>query len=123
MRRDDCGSLDDDFPHYVWQTGSGTRVRFEAVITFGLVLMVLNMADGPKLNGAFAPFAVGAYIMAWGTMGGPFDGASMNPARSVKCLGETSAYPVSTRSRPSFGHPDRTGTSRCWNSLLDQAQT
>ena len=28
------------------------------------------------------PLAVGAYIMAWGTMGGPFDGASMNPARS-----------------------------------------
>jgi aquaporin Z len=25
---------------------------------------------------------LGAYIMAWGTMGGPFDGASMNPARS-----------------------------------------
>jgi aquaporin Z len=55
---------------------------FEAIITFGLVLMVLNMANGPKLNGPFVPLAVGAYIMAWGTMGGPFDGASMNPARS-----------------------------------------
>ena len=55
---------------------------FEAIITFGLVLMVLNLANGPKLNGPFVPLAVGAYIMAWGTMGGPFDGASMNPARS-----------------------------------------
>jgi glycerol uptake facilitator-like aquaporin len=55
---------------------------FEAIITFGLVLMVLNLANGPKLNGPFTPLAVGAYIMAWGTMGGPFDGASMNPARS-----------------------------------------
>jgi glycerol uptake facilitator-like aquaporin len=55
---------------------------FEAVITFGLVLMILNMANGPKLNGPFVPLAVGAYILAWGTMGGPFDGASMNPARS-----------------------------------------
>ncbi len=55
---------------------------FEAIITFGLVLMILNMANGPKLNGPFIPLAVGAYIMAWGTMGGPFDGASMNPARS-----------------------------------------
>jgi glycerol uptake facilitator-like aquaporin len=27
-------------------------------------------------------FGVGAYTMAWVTMGGPFDGASMNPARS-----------------------------------------
>jgi len=55
---------------------------FEGVITFGLVLMVLNLANGPKLNGPFVPLAVGAYIMAWGTMGGPYDGASMNPARS-----------------------------------------
>jgi glycerol uptake facilitator-like aquaporin len=55
---------------------------FEAIITFGLVLMVLNLANGPKLNGPFIPLAVGAYIMAWGTMGGPYDGASMNPARS-----------------------------------------
>jgi glycerol uptake facilitator-like aquaporin len=55
---------------------------FEAIITFGLVLMVLNLANGPKLNGPNVPLAVGAYIMAWGTMGGPFDGASMNPARS-----------------------------------------
>ena len=55
---------------------------FEAVLTFGLVLMILNLANGPKLNGPFIPLAVGAYIMAWGTMGGPFDGASMNPART-----------------------------------------
>jgi Major intrinsic protein len=40
------------------------------------------MANGPKLNGPFVPLAVGAYIMAWGTMGGPFERASMNPARS-----------------------------------------
>ncbi len=64
-------------PWHVWQAAG-----FEAVITFGLVLMILNLANGPKLNGPFVPLAVGAYIMAWGTMGGPFDGASMNPARS-----------------------------------------
>jgi glycerol uptake facilitator-like aquaporin len=65
-------------PHGMsWQAAG-----FEAIITFGLVLMVLNLANGPKLNGPFVPLAVGAYIMAWGTMGGPFDGASMNPARS-----------------------------------------
>lgn len=64
-------------PGLSWQSAS-----FEAIITFGLVLMILNMANGPKLNGPFVPFAVGGYIMAWGTMGGPFEGASMNPARS-----------------------------------------
>ena len=64
-------------PGQSWQAAG-----FEAIITFGLVLMVLNMANGPKLNGPFVPLAVGAYIMAWGTMGGPYDGASMNPARS-----------------------------------------
>jgi len=55
---------------------------FEAILTFGLVLMILNLANGPKLNGPFVPLAVGAYIMAWGTMGGPFEGAAMNPARA-----------------------------------------
>lgn len=64
-------------PGESWQA-----VGFEAILTFGLVLMVLNLANGPKLNGPFVPLAVGAYIMAWGTMGGPYDGASMNPARS-----------------------------------------
>jgi aquaporin Z len=62
--------------------GSWAAAGFEAVITFGLVLMILNLANGPKLSGPFVPLAVGAYIMAWGTMGGPYDGASMNPARS-----------------------------------------
>src|SRR3984893_12248523 len=64
-------------PGQSWQAAA-----FEAVITFGLVLMILSLANGPKLNGPFVPLAVGAYIMAWGTMGGPFEGASMNPARS-----------------------------------------
>jgi glycerol uptake facilitator-like aquaporin len=65
-------------PGLSWQA-----VGFEAVITFGLVLMVLCMANGPKLNGPYIPLAVGGYIIAWGTMGGPFEGASMNPARSL----------------------------------------
>jgi len=56
---------------------------FEAILTFGLVLMVLGMANGPKLNGAYVPFAVAAYIMALGSLGGPFEGAAMNPARAL----------------------------------------
>jgi glycerol uptake facilitator-like aquaporin len=61
-----------------WQS-----VAFEALITFGLVLMVLGMANGPKLSGAYVPFAVAGYIMALGSLGGPFEGAAMNPARAL----------------------------------------
>jgi glycerol uptake facilitator-like aquaporin len=64
-------------PDALWQAAG-----FEAIITFGLVLMVLGIANGPKLNGQFVPLAVGAYILAWGTMGGLYDGAAMNPARA-----------------------------------------
>jgi glycerol uptake facilitator-like aquaporin len=77
-------------PGKSWQA-----VGFEALLTFGLVLMVLALANGPKLNGPFVPLAVGAYIMAWGTMGGPFDGAAMNPARAFGpdlALGDLSTW-------------------------------
>lgn len=57
-------------------------VGFEAILTFGIVLLVLSMANGPKLDGAYIPPAVGAYVMALGTMGGPYDGAAFNPARA-----------------------------------------
>ena len=46
-------------PGLAWQAAG-----FEAIITFGLVLMVLNLANGPKLNGPFVPLAVGGYIRA-----------------------------------------------------------
>jgi glycerol uptake facilitator-like aquaporin len=57
-------------------------VGFEALITGGLVLVVLSMAAGPKLNGPFIPLVVGAYIFSLGMTGGLFDGAAMNPARA-----------------------------------------
>jgi glycerol uptake facilitator-like aquaporin len=40
------------------------------------------MANGAKLNGPFTPIAVGFWIIAASMMGGTFEGASMNPARS-----------------------------------------
>jgi aquaporin Z len=64
-------------PGQDWQA-----VGLEAVISFGLILMVLNLADGPKLNGPFVALAVGAYVIAFATMGGPYEGAAMNPARA-----------------------------------------
>jgi glycerol uptake facilitator-like aquaporin len=70
-------------------------VGFEAILTFGIVLLVLGMANGPKLDGAYIPLAVGAYVMALGTMGGPYDGAAFNPARAFGpdvALGDLSTY-------------------------------
>ena len=64
-------------PGMEWQA-----VVFEAILTFGMVLLVLSMANGPQLIGPFIPLAVGAYVMAMGTMGGPFTGAAFNPARA-----------------------------------------
>ena len=58
-------------------------VAFEALLTLGLVLMVFGMANGPKLDGQYVLFAVPAYIMALGSLGGPFEGAAMNPARAL----------------------------------------
>ena len=57
-------------------------VILEAILTFGMVLLILSMTNGPKLLGPAVPLAVGAYVMAMGTMGGPFDGAAFNPARA-----------------------------------------
>ncbi|MBV8163266.1 MAG: aquaporin [Candidatus Eremiobacteraeota bacterium] len=57
-------------------------VAFEAILTFGFVLLVLSMANGPRLNGTLTPLAIGAYVMAAGTMGGSYDGAAFNPARA-----------------------------------------
>jgi hypothetical protein len=77
-------------PGQSWQAAG-----FEAILSFGLVLMILNLANEPKLNGPFIPLAVGAYILAWGTMGGPYDGASMNPARSFSpdlAIGDLSTW-------------------------------
>jgi len=77
-------------PGQSWQSAG-----FEAILTFGLVLMVLNMANGPKLNGPFVPIAVGAYVLAWGSMGGPYDGAAFNPARAFGpdvALGDLSTW-------------------------------
>jgi glycerol uptake facilitator-like aquaporin len=70
-------------------------VGFEAILTFGMVLVVLSMANGPKLNSSFIPIAVGAYVMAMGTTGGPYDGAAFNPARAFGpdfACGDLSTY-------------------------------
>ncbi|KAL6178338.1 hypothetical protein ACLB2K_049856 [Fragaria x ananassa] len=56
----------------------------EIVMTFGLVYTVYATAIDPKRGslGTIAPLAIGFIVGANILVGGPFDGASMNPARA-----------------------------------------
>lgn len=56
----------------------------EIVMTFGLVYTVYATAIDPKRGtlGTIAPLAIALMVGANILVGGPFDGASMNPARA-----------------------------------------
>ncbi len=54
----------------------------ETILTFLLMLTILNVSTGPKEKGITAGIAVGAVIALEALFAGPISGASMNPARS-----------------------------------------
>ena len=54
----------------------------EAVLTFGLVSVILGTASGAQNIGIIGAIGVGAYIALAGLWGSPISGASMNPART-----------------------------------------
>lgn len=54
----------------------------ELVLTFFLMLTILNVSTGAKEKGITAGIAVGAVIAFEALFAGPISGASMNPARS-----------------------------------------
>jgi len=54
----------------------------EAVLTLGLVSVILGTASGARNIGANGALAVGGYIGLVSVWGAPVTGASMNPARS-----------------------------------------
>jgi aquaporin Z len=56
---------------------------WEALLTLGLVSVVLGTASGAQALGPIAAFGVGSYIALAGLFGAPVSGASMNPARSL----------------------------------------
>jgi len=58
-------------------------MAWEAVLSLGLVSVILGTASGAQQIGAMAAFAVGSYIALAGVVGAPVSGASMNPARSL----------------------------------------
>jgi aquaporin Z len=55
----------------------------EAVLTFFLMLTILNVSTGAKEKGVTAGIAIGAVIALEAMFAGPVCGASMNPARSL----------------------------------------
>ncbi len=61
---------------------AGSAFLMEAVLTLGLVSVILGTASGAQNIGIFGALGVGAYIALAGLWGSPISGASMNPART-----------------------------------------
>jgi aquaporin Z len=62
---------------------TGVALAWEAVLTAGLVSVILGTASGAQQIGPFAAIGVGGYIALAGLFGAPVSGASMNPVRSL----------------------------------------
>jgi len=60
----------------------GQGYLMEALLTMGLVSVILGTASGAQNIGIFGAIGVGSYIALAGLWGSPISGASMNPART-----------------------------------------
>jgi aquaporin Z len=60
----------------------GRGYLMEALLTLGLVSVILGTASGAQNIGIFSAIGVGGYIALAGLWGSPISGASMNPART-----------------------------------------
>ena len=75
----DNGSLGSTIPH-----GSASQsFVLEFLLTFFLMLVIINVATGSKELGMFAGLAIGSTVLLEAMFAGPICGASMNPARSL----------------------------------------
>ncbi len=64
-------------------TGSANQsFILEFILTFFLMLVIINVATGSKERGLFAGLAIGSIVGLEAMFAGPICGASMNPARS-----------------------------------------
>jgi len=61
---------------------SGQSFVLEFILTFFLMLVIINVATGSKERGLFAGLAIGSIVGLEAMFAGPICGASMNPARS-----------------------------------------
>jgi aquaporin Z len=65
---------------------SGTALQsfiLEFILSFFLMLVIINVATGSKEQGMFAGLAIGSTVLLEAMFAGPICGASMNPARSL----------------------------------------
>jgi len=65
---------------------AGTEMQsfiLELILTFFLMLVIVNVAIGSKEQGMFAGLAIGGVVALEAMFSGPICGASMNPARSI----------------------------------------
>jgi aquaporin NIP len=62
---------------------AGQSFVLEFILTYFLMLVIINVSTGPKEQGLFAGIAVGSVILLEAMFAGPVCGASMNPARSL----------------------------------------
>ena len=56
---------------------------FEVLLTFFLMLVIINVSTGSKETGIMAGIAIGGVVWFEAQFAGPITGASMNPARSI----------------------------------------
>jgi len=56
---------------------------FEVILTFFLMLVIINVSTGSKESGIMAGIAIGGVVWFEAQFAGPITGASMNPARSI----------------------------------------
>lgn len=62
---------------------AGQSFVLEFILTYFLMLVIINVATGSKEQGLFAGIAIGSVILLEAMFAGPICGASMNPARSL----------------------------------------
>ena len=65
---------------------SGSNMQsfiLEFILSFFLMLVIINVAKGSKEQGLFAGIAIGSVVLLEAMFAGPICGASMNPARSL----------------------------------------
>ena len=84
-------------------------LAMEAVLTLGLVSVILGTASGAQNIGIFGALGVGGYIALAGLWGSPISGASMNPARTFgpDLVGTDVHRLLGLHRRPAAGGRDR----------------